>query len=928
MVGNRDFVVMPIAAVRAVVSGVDIDINAAQTQNNAKVRTYDQYGNLTNFPTITSLTYSNTTDATIGIRSSTGTLTLTRTGFGLYDVAATRFWFAGKYALVSLEMAQTQGGRFFEVRAIVASNVSFQPSTTNVTKGDENAFLSITYRDRYNNATNLATFPTVVEYTGMTMASSGTLSLDIVPTMPGTVRTKLSSLKKLGDYQVRIADVSLPTVGIQRFEIVGREAASAEISGLPTSLDCNSTNDIDIVLNLRDALQEPTNNYPSGIRFIVTRNGTEIERGTLLFVRELSEGVLLYRLRAPFTPGTYTLSIISTSLTPEDITGNLVMDVCPNLVPAITLLPTSLLFSSISLSGSVVQTYTIQYQNTNSLTITLPPGFFVRVQNFGAYQSGTVTLPTPGGSGTLTLQLLYEPTALGVINVNIAHSGVGASLTTPIRNLYVVVSVIACPVVRDTVTILPVFSQTARQNLIDDGNTISRYLERTIRVSNPVFRNSGVNNVMISFTNPNGEIVGDNALNMSSAQVINARERDRADMVGFYNHNGEYYAYLGGGRTFGLSLYYVDSRGNPLTQITMHEVGHVLYGSHELSVRNLYPRTNPNHFSWENNQYADGRGVDPWTHRVSATGEWSRYYYGTMLYHGRGTGAIPPVAERLPFFSNPNISIEVRADVNAAETIVQINGRRTIVLGDADSANMARVVAIEGPIVANQFPTLLSVAILGSDILPRGSNGQYTAQVCSNRDLRYEWSIRPVRTIPDASFQLVGTGPSLDLLMLQDWTGVIVRVRVFDVASGIEVGTDTFFVRCGSCNDIPIILSNEPKNGASLSSVSAEAVTGQATRTDQERGKLLIQGLELEPNFPNPFGQETEIAFVIPATTAVRLTLYDALGREVAVLLNGETHSRGRHTLKFNGSKLPSGVYSLHLQAGIWKTSRTLTIIR
>ena len=912
------FDVTPTAAVRATLTGVDIDINAAQTQSAAKVRTYDQYGNLTNVPTITTLTFSNATDATVGIRSSTGTLSLTRTGFGLYDVDATKFWFAGNYTLASAEMAQTTGNRTFAVRALVATNVAFQPSTTTIAKGDENAFLTITYRDKFGNATNLATFPADVEYAGMTMSSNGTLSLGVVPTLPGTVRTKLSSLSKLGDYRVQIAGLTLPVVGTQRFEVIGREAASAEISGLPASLGCNSTDDIDIALNIRDAWQEPTNNYPSGIRFVVTRNGIEIERGTLSFIRELSEGTLLYRLRAPFTPGIYTLSVISTSLAPEDVTGNLVMDVCPNLVPSIVLSPTSLFFTAISLSGSVVQTYTVQYQNTNSVTITLPPGFFVRVQNFGTYQSGTVTLPTPGASGTLTLQLLYEPTALGVVNVNIPHSGVGTSLTTPTRNLNVVASVVACPVVRDTVSILPVFSQTARQNLIDDGRNISRYLTDTYRISNPVFRNSGINNVMIRFTHPEGVLVGNNDLFMSNAQVVNARTQARADVVAFYNHNGDYYAqYIGSGRDFDFSYFYVDSRGNPLTYITMHEVGHVLYGAHEFGASTGFD---------QNDLYPDGRGITQWVHRISPTGVWSRYDHGTMLFHGRGVTATPPISERVPFFSNPNISIEVRADADPTGTIVQMNGRRTLVMGDAATANMARVIALEGPIVANQFPTLLSIAILGSPVLARGANGQYTVQTCSNRDLRYEWSIRPVETIPGTQFQLVGTDAAFNLTMLPEWDGLILRVRVFDVVSGVELGSDEIFIQCGFCDDALVALQRAPQNGASLSAVNTEAAAGQAPKSGEEAP--LIQGLVLEPNYPNPFSQETEIAFTLPATTHVRLLLYDALGREVAMLLNGETYSRGRHTLKFNGTKLPSGVYSLHLQAGIWKTSRTITLIR
>ncbi|MBK7266155.1 MAG: T9SS type A sorting domain-containing protein [Ignavibacteriales bacterium] len=51
---------------------------------------------------------------------------------------------------------------------------------------------------------------------------------------------------------------------------------------------------------------------------------------------------------------------------------------------------------------------------------------------------------------------------------------------------------------------------------------------------------------------------------------------------------------------------------------------------------------------------------------------------------------------------------------------------------------------------------------------------------------------------------------------------------------------------------------------------------------------------------------------------------YDILGREVAILLDGET-SAGRHQLKFNAEGLGSGVYFFRLSAG--KYSATIKMI-
>lgn len=61
-------------------------------------------------------------------------------------------------------------------------------------------------------------------------------------------------------------------------------------------------------------------------------------------------------------------------------------------------------------------------------------------------------------------------------------------------------------------------------------------------------------------------------------------------------------------------------------------------------------------------------------------------------------------------------------------------------------------------------------------------------------------------------------------------------------------------------------------------------------------------------NYPNPFNPETKITYTLPNATSVKITVYDRLGREVAVLVD-ESQSEGDHTASFNAASLPSGVY-------------------
>jgi len=71
----------------------------------------------------------------------------------------------------------------------------------------------------------------------------------------------------------------------------------------------------------------------------------------------------------------------------------------------------------------------------------------------------------------------------------------------------------------------------------------------------------------------------------------------------------------------------------------------------------------------------------------------------------------------------------------------------------------------------------------------------------------------------------------------------------------------------------------------------------------------------LQPNYPNPFNPSTRIRFGLPSSHFVTLKVYDVLGREVAVLLEG-FKSGGVHEVTFEAASLRSGLYLLRMAAG------------
>jgi hypothetical protein len=87
--------------------------------------------------------------------------------------------------------------------------------------------------------------------------------------------------------------------------------------------------------------------------------------------------------------------------------------------------------------------------------------------------------------------------------------------------------------------------------------------------------------------------------------------------------------------------------------------------------------------------------------------------------------------------------------------------------------------------------------------------------------------------------------------------------------------------------------------------------TGLGVNEDQAD---LPHKIELLQNYPNPFNPSTVIRFEIPTTSHVSLKIYDVIGKEVAVLVNGDL-SAGYHSCEWNASAMSSGMYFYRLVA-------------
>ncbi len=83
----------------------------------------------------------------------------------------------------------------------------------------------------------------------------------------------------------------------------------------------------------------------------------------------------------------------------------------------------------------------------------------------------------------------------------------------------------------------------------------------------------------------------------------------------------------------------------------------------------------------------------------------------------------------------------------------------------------------------------------------------------------------------------------------------------------------------------------------------------------------------LDQNYPNPFNPTTTISYELPANSFVTLKVYNILGEEVATLVN-EKENAGSYIVKYDGSKMASGVYFYRLNAGSFVSVKKLVVLK
>jgi hypothetical protein len=455
--------------------------------------------------------------------------------------------------------------------------------------------------------------------------------------------------------------------------------------------------------------------------------------------------------------------------------GNLIFVATPN--PVILNVSTSAFVTSASF------TYNLDIADPtglrgNFLTITAPPGFRFNV-NTSRQLDGILPFRNPplnqAGLSSITLEFNtardFIANTISMPITLFAYSSGASILTGTFVHQYsgretrlpVTANFGSCPNRVDTISVLALYSEQVRDDFAARNVVFRERIRAGREEYERVFTNSNVNNVVVKIINPDGELItneefgftldesgasGERALvriqNLAitaNSRVYALRQQYKADAVCLFDlsdYNAASLGLLQTGPEFTNPAFIISVRPptNPVSfsfmrpeavsYTVLHEIGHICGGDHEPGAPT----------GSGGSPFAYGQGFKQEVTRI-LYGEPRTIALGTMMYHGGGSGT--GLAERIPFWSNPDVNFTTYEQFTANGTLVP----RTFPVGTVNQ-NMARVMRINGPKMANFFvstlqPTIASLPARAVVGLPL----RFVANVCDAvLPLVYTWSVK------------------------------------------------------------------------------------------------------------------------------------------------------------------------------------------
>lgn len=152
----------------------------------------------------------------------------------------------------------------------------------------------------------------------------------------------------------------------------------------------------------------------------------------------------------------------------------------------------------------------------------------------------------------------------------------------------------------------------------------------------------------------------------------------------------------------------------------------------------------------------------------------------------------------------------------------------------------------------------------------------------------------------------------ISLIMFGSINNYCQSIVIFDIGTSLEVGTGSDI-----CGDSLVMNGTYTGNGTICGVIlSVNVITQNVPKS-----------FDLFQNYPNPFNPVTKIRFDLPKQADAKLVIYDALGREISVVVN-ELLEAGSYDVNWNASDLTSGIYFYKLETEGFTSIKKMILVK
>lgn len=127
----------------------------------------------------------------------------------------------------------------------------------------------------------------------------------------------------------------------------------------------------------------------------------------------------------------------------------------------------------------------------------------------------------------------------------------------------------------------------------------------------------------------------------------------------------------------------------------------------------------------------------------------------------------------------------------------------------------------------------------------------------------------------------------------------------------------------GSIDDIRIY--NRPLTAAEIDTLFHE--NGWTSSVLNDQVNEIPKAFALFQNYPNPFNPLTKIQYALPISSFVTIKIFNILGQEVKVLVNGYQNA-GYHEITCDLSRLSSAIYLYKMNAGTFTDTKKILLLK